>query len=317
MKQILAFLTCCLLWPALGYAQSDTVTLDTKTGTLSGTLLRPTDKAGPYPLVILHAGSGPTDRDGNQGMFQAGSLRLLADGLAKRGIASLRYDKRGVGSSASAGLDEKDLRFEDFVDDLKAWIAAYRTDDRFSAITLAGHSEGALISMLAARDEPGVDAFISLAGPGRPADALLHEQLVKQFPDQDATLNNLLDSIRQGEIIQDLPPNMQPIFRTSVQPYLHSWFQYDPRQVIAELAQPILIVQGTTDIQVPENAADLLSKAAGNNVQKIIYPHMNHLLKTCPYTERNLQILNYMNPNLPLHEGLVDDLATFIQAIKH
>src|ERR1043165_3945869 len=88
---------------------SDTVTLTTPTGALHGTLLVPASTR-PVPLAVIIAGSGPTDRDGNSPMLQGknNSLKMLAEGLAARGIASVRYDKRGIAGSAKAGGNEVD-----------------------------------------------------------------------------------------------------------------------------------------------------------------------------------------------------------------
>ena len=99
----------------------DTITLDTPTGAIAGTLLIPSGN-GPFALVVIIAGSGPTDRDGNSPLLPGAnnSLKLLAEGLADRGVASLRYDKRGVAASAKAMVSEADLRFNTYADDAAA-----------------------------------------------------------------------------------------------------------------------------------------------------------------------------------------------------
>jgi hypothetical protein len=134
-------------------------------GTLHGSLMLPATTQ-PAPVALLIAGSGPTDRDGNN---PAGgnndSLKRLAIGLAERGIASLRYDKRGVAASRAVAPREEQLSVEAYVADAVAWGQLLKADPRFSQLILLGHSEGALIAALAAADA-GADALVSVAGIG-------------------------------------------------------------------------------------------------------------------------------------------------------
>src|SRR5690606_20762943 len=142
-----------------GPPAEEAATLATPSGTVHGTLLVP-PASGPVPIALLIAGSGPTDRDGNSAILPGAnnSLKLIAEGLADSGIASRRYDKRGIGESAPAGPNEVDLRFDNYVDDAAAWVERLQADPRFSAITIIGHSEGSLIGMIAA-ERSGADAF--------------------------------------------------------------------------------------------------------------------------------------------------------------
>ena len=146
--------------------EEQSVSLDTPTGKINGKIGLP-DAEKP-PIVLLIAGSGPTDMDGNtnSGGFSMknNSLKLLAEGLAQRGIATLRFDKRGIASSSAAAKKESDLRFEDYVADAQGWIDRLSDDSRFSDVFVLGHSEGSLIGMLASVDNPKVKGFISLAG---------------------------------------------------------------------------------------------------------------------------------------------------------
>src|SRR5260221_5488202 len=157
-------------------------TLKTSTGDVFGTLELPAAKQ-PVPVALIIAGSGPTDRNGNSPALPGSnnSLKMLADGLAARGIASLRYDKRGIAASRAAMTSEADLRFNNFIEDAEAWIKQLRADKRFSTITVIGHSEGSLIGMVAAR-EAGADGYVSLEGAGRKAQDILAEQLKSQLP---------------------------------------------------------------------------------------------------------------------------------------
>ena len=194
--------------------EDSTVSLVSGQGTLYGTLELPA-RSFPVPVALIIAGSGPTDRNGNSPLLPGSnnSLRYLARGLAERGIASLRYDKRGIAKSAGAMVKEEDLRFDHFVNDAQNWIAKLRADPRFSTITVVGHSEGSLIGMIAAR-QAGADAFVSLEGAGRNAKDLIAAQLSAQLPEN--VVNNVKDMMRKieaGEKIDSIPPMFAPLFR--------------------------------------------------------------------------------------------------------
>jgi len=291
-------------------AQSEEIiTLDTGSGELEGTLLSPNlDKK--FPLALIIAGSGPTDRDGNNPMMTNNSLKMLATGLAENGIATLRYDKRGVAKSANAGLKEIDLRFENYAEDASKWLELLRKDNRFNEIIVIGHSEGSLIGMLAANNDI-VDKFVSIAGVGRLAADILREQLQGQpAVVLDASLP-ILDKLEAGETVEDIPPMLLSLFRPSVQPYMISWFQYNPKDEIAKLKKPVLIIQGTTDIQVKVFDAEQLAEGNSNSKLQII-DGMNHVLKEA-VSDRQKNIETYSNPDLPLINGLVDAIANFIK----
>ena len=303
------------------FASSEEVRLETMTGTLYGTLELP-NVDEPYPIVFIHPGSGPTDRDGNSAQLPGknDSLKLLAEALAEEGIASLRIDKRGIGESAPAGLEERTLRFDTYIDDAAAWLDLLQNDERFSNIIVLGHSEGSLIGMVAAQ-RADADGFISLAGAGEPAAETLERQLSAQLPQPLLEESKeVIASLEEGETVQPLPAGIAAVpaigdalFRPSVQPYLISWFQYDPAEEVAKLEMPVLIVQGATDIQVRVEDAELLS-AAQPDAELVILEGMNHVLKDAP-ANRALNLATYANPNLPLTDGLVEAISSFIKAL--
>ena len=249
--------------PGLAFASAD-LSLTTPTGKLAGTL-EVSSVAGPQPVVLLVAGSGPTDRDGNNPLLPGknDALKLLAIGLARRGIASLRYDKRGIGASTST-LAEKDLRFDDFVADAVAWLRELRAQRRFSRVAIAGHSEGALIATVAALREP-VEGVVTLEGAGRPAATVLREQLAAQLPAGSPLLSaadRIVGELSAGRTTPDVPATLAAAFRPSVQPYLISWFRYDPARELGLVTAPRAIVQGTADVQVTRTDGDALHAAA-------------------------------------------------------
>jgi len=290
------------------------VTLKTPTGEIFGTLELPAART-PVPVALIIAGSGPTDRNGNSAALPGAnnSLRMLADGLAARGIASVRYDKRGIAGSRAAMTGEEDLRFTNFIEDADAWVKQLRADPRFSTVTIIGHSEGSLIGMVAAR-EAGADAYVSLEGAGRKAADLLAEQLKPNVPPETfAQSKAIMDQLSSGTI-PNLPPTMLPmLFRPSVLPYLVSWFKYDPAAEIAKLEIPVLIVQGTTDIQTTADDARLLT--AGNpRARFLTIEGMNHILKEVS-GDRMAQLPKYSDSTLAVVPKLLDEIATFIKSV--
>lgn len=254
------------------------IELPTAWGKLSGTLLLP-DGAGPWTAALLVAGSGPTDRDGNNPLLPGpiDNLKRFAQALAARGVASLRYDKRGVGGSTYPGLDEERLRFEHLVDDAVALAEVLTRDPRIARIVLVGHSEGALISALAAEDARAV-GLVSVAGMGGRASELMRSQIEGKLP-QDLAGPALaaLAALERQQAAPDVPDALALLFRPSVQPYLMSWFRYDPSAVLGELALPTLIVHGTADAQVGVEHARLLH-AGKPDARLVLVEGMDHLL---------------------------------------
>jgi len=292
------------------------VSCDTGTGVLYGTLELPAAKP-PFPIALLIAGSGPTDRDGNSPMLPGknDALKMIAQALAARGIASLRYDKRAIAASKAAGLKEADLRFDIYVDDAVRWGQQLRKDGRFNALVIAGHSEGSLIGMLAAQ-KLGASGYVSIAGPGRPAATIIMEQVRAQpiGPDLLKQVEDVVKSLEEGRQVEPVPAALAPMLRPSVQPYLISWFKYDPAREIAKLKMPVLILQGTTDIQVSVNDAKLLASALPA-AKLVMLDGINHVLKEAP-ADRAKQVASYSDPSLPVSPRLLEEVIGFINGLK-
>lgn len=293
-------------------SKSVEIQITTSTGILYGTQIIPTSNV-PEPVVLIIAGSGPTDRDGNNPLAgQNNSLRILAEGLADRGIASIRYDKRGIGESSAAGTKEVDLRFDTYVEDAALWIQQLQADSRFSSVTTIGHSEGSLIGMLATQ-KTGANALVSIAGPARTASQVLRDQLRPKLPDvlwQQS--EQILAALEQDNTVTSVPPELNTLYRSSVQPYLISWFRYTPAQEIKRLTVPVLIVQGTTDIQVPVSEAQALKMAKPDAELRII-EGMNHVFKAVPLDPKQ-QNASYSEPTLPVVPELVEGISQFIHS---
>ena len=288
-------------------AQEETITLQTSAGNIEGTLLLPSVEKPTIALII--AGSGPTDRDGNSGGLKMNYLKMLAEGLYENNIASVRYDKRGIGASVIPGLKEDDLTFSDFISDAELWMEKIMNDSRFGDIVVIGHSEGSLIGMIASQNKKP-NKFISIAGPGITMLATIRRQLKDQPPYILSMSEPILEKLEKGQTVDSVPPLLNSLFRQSVQNYLISVSKYDPLVEISKLKCPVMIVQGTTDIQIEVLDAEKLAES-NKNSKLLIIEGMNHILKEAP-ENRLLNIQTYGNPDLKIKEGLVDSISKYI-----
>lgn len=279
-------------------------------GELKAALEMPDKATG--ELVIIHAGSGPTNKDGNTiGAGSNNSLKMIAESLAENGIASIRFDKRGVGDNTALIKKEEDLTFDVYVEDVKSIVDYAKKDDRFNEIHLLGHSEGALIMTIAAQQND-VASLISVAGIGRPADEVLMEQLSASLtPNLLVESEKALQQLKAGKKVETVSAQLQSLFRPSVQPYMISWLKYDPQHEISNVTVPIIILQGKKDIQVTEKDAENLH-AANNDATIHYFDKMNHVLKDVE-GDRDQNLASYYNPDLPLTNGLIDEITEFIK----
>jgi uncharacterized protein len=317
MKNIL--LIALLFWVKCSVAQpiKDTATtqtniiLETKTGKIYGSLSVPTNSSKKIPVVFIIAGSGPTDRNCNSILgVKSNSFKMLADSLLQYGIATLRYDKRGVGESIKSVTKEADIRFDDYVNDAVEFIALLKKDKRFSTITVLGHSEGSLVGMIAAK-KANANKYISVAGPGMAAYSIIKKQIAAYPKDEVDNWNIALDSLSKGFEVTNLIKSAKTTLRPSVQPYLISWFKYDPTVEIAKLKIPISIIQGSTDIQVGEDDAMFLYKANPKSEYHIL-KSMSHILKEGP-VDKTKNFATYNSPNTPILSSFVQVIVTFVK----
>lgn len=293
------------------------VALERDFGTLYGTLTVPA--RGAETAVLLIAGSGPTDRDGNNRLgIRSDCYRLLAEELTAAGYAVLRYDKRAIGSSV---LDDPtqlpELTLDQYIDDAAA-LADYLAGEGFRRVVLAGHSEGALIASVAAQRSPAVAGIISLCGAGYPMDEVLRLQLAGQLVPAHMELfveaEQIIAALKRGERVDMTyhTQGLQALFNSGVQPFIISQMRYDPRQELRKAQVPALIVGGGNDLQVPADNAEALA-AARRDARKCIIPGMAHTLKACAETTLEGQLHTaYGDPTLPLAPELVPTLTEFL-----
>lgn len=287
------------------------ISIPTNSVSINGNLITPfySEK---IPLVILIPGSGPTDRDGNSAMLKNNSLKYLAEALANKNIATYRFDK-SVLSYAKHDEEKVDaLTFETFIKEVKSIIKYFKNAKEYSKIIVAGHSQGSLVGMLASKNNAA--AFISLEGAGRSLDEILIEQIELQAPFLKDETQKILAELKKGNPVEEFNPMLISLFNKQVQPFLISWIKYNPQEEIAKLNIPILIINGSKDIQVKNIDAELLHKAAQNS-ELFIVENMNHIFKEIngDLTE-NMQ--SYNNPNLPIMSNFSDKISTFIKDLK-
>lgn len=279
---------------------------------LGGTLTVPRSAAKPVPVVVIIAGSGPTDRNGNSLMgIRPNSYAQLAWRLAERGIASLRYDKRVLPGTLGS-VDISRLTLEDFAADARAAADSLAHDARFSRVILLGHSEGSALAMLAARAGPPVAGVISVSGFGRPLRTVLREQLARQF---DSTTLVRYDSAMaqylRGETPRDVPQEVAVLFVPMNQTFMRSLAAFDPAAALRAVRQPVLIVQGGRDLQIRVADAELLH-GARPDADLVVVPLANHVLKEASDTTLVSQIGTYQNPAIPIMPRVSEAIADWI-----
>jgi len=295
------------------WAISTDVALTSAGTELHATLQVPIGTDDP-PIALILGGSGPTDRDGNSvAGVTIGSYRKLADALEVAGVATLRPDKRGVGASQSSG-PESQLRFNDYVKDAQAWLDWLASQKRFGQVFVIGHSEGALIGLsLLQRPVGSVAGFVSLAAPGQPLSQILRQQLLANPANPPALIaeaNHVLEELSAGRTVATVSPQLAPLFRPGVQPYLISEFQVDPRTLIHELKIPVLLLQGDRDLQVTLSDAKALA-AAQPKAKLVLIKGMNHVLVDAPADVPG-NVSTYSRSDLPLNGTLIREISRFL-----
>jgi pimeloyl-ACP methyl ester carboxylesterase len=256
---------------------------------LAGTITRPENVAKP-PVVILVAGSGAQDRD--ETVFGIPVLGQIAGRLADAGFFVVRYDKRGVGQS---GGRIESTSIEAYADDVRAvveWLRRRNDIDR-DRVAIVGHSEGGLVAMLAGSRMRGqIRALGLVATPGQTGreitlmqqqhalDRLKDPEAVKQ--EKIALQTKVMDAVTTGTGWDAVPPELR---RQADTMWFRSWLLFDPAQVVRRTNQPILILQGSLDTQVPPDQANRLEALANergiktpNATRKVVVPGLNHLL---------------------------------------
>ncbi len=290
---------------------TDNFSIKVGEASLVGSLSVPKNRTKP-PIVLIIAGSGPTDRNGNSiaGVY-SNSYKILADSLLQNGVATLRYDKRGVAKSLKVMKNEASLTFDDYVNDANLLIDSLAKTNLFSKIIVAGHSEGALIGAIVAKHK-AVRKYISIAGPGYDIATTIKKQLADQPDSVKQKVKLYFGMLSEGILISDVPKDYYSLFRPSVQPYMISWMKYNPTTELKNLKKPTLIIQGTHDIQVAVDDAKQLQKA-NPKAKLLLINGMSHLLKQAP-AEKVANAATYTkNKDQAIDSLLVKEIVAFVK----
>ena len=266
-------------------------------GPLAGTFI---DAGAKAPVILIIPGSGPTDRDGNNPLgVTAAQYRLLAEALAAKGVSSVRIDKRGMFGSKDAVADANAVTIDDYATDAHNWVAAIRKRTHASCAWVLGHSEGALIALVAAQEPAGICGIILVSGAGRRLSDVIRAQL-RANPANAPLLDSAmgaLDGLERGQHVDvaGMHPAIQKLFAPQVQGFLIDMFRRDPAKLAASLKVPLLIVQGERDLQVSVADAQALA-AAQPKAKLVLIDKMNHVLKDVDSDDRAANVATYANP---------------------
>jgi len=282
---------------------------------IHGTLAQPANLADGIPVVVIVAGSGPTDRNANGPLVNTNAYAMLAWALAEHGIASLRYDKRGIGQSAAPkNADPTTLTLDAYVADLHAAAQALARDARFSSVSFLGHSEGAGLSIQAANRGAPVSRVIMVSPQGRKLRDLVREQFARVTDSSTvARIDTAFSRMLRGEDPGEVPPIARGFLVPATANFLRSFAAYDPPAEVRRFTGPLLIMHGATDIQTTMEDARILA-AAQPRATLVELPGVNHVLKEIESTSPQQQLASYRDPHMPLAPSVATAVVKWIEA---
>jgi len=303
---------CLLILAAPARAQEE-ITAIGPNAPLAGTL----EGAGKdRPVILIIPGSGPTDRDGNNSLgITAQPYRLLAKGLAARGIATVRIDKRGLFGSKAAIPDANAVTLGDYAGDVHNWVASIRQRTGAKCVWILGHSEGGLVALTAAQQARDFCGLILVSTGGRPFGEIVREQLRANpayapiLPQADAAIDAIMGGVDVD--VTPLHPGLKSLFAPAVQGYLKTLFPADPVMLVAAYNGPVLIVQGTRDLQIGLKDAQALRAAQPRSTLALII-NANHVLKAVASADRGPNLAAYRDPSLPVAPGIIEAITAFV-----
>ena len=266
------------------------------------------------PIIVIVPGSGPTDRDSNNGNMKSNALKFLAQGLADNDISSIRVDKRGMFASHKAG-DANAVTVDIYAEDYRRWANKAIELSGQECAYLLGHSEGGLMVTAAALGQDNICGVVTVAAAGRRMSDVLREQLksnpANAFIMKDA--EGAITALEKGERVDvsDFNVALKPLFYPAVQDFLISIFAVEPAEMLSRLTVPSLVIQGEHDIQVSVEDGQRLAEKSGAKL--VLIPKMNHVLKPAP-KNKIANALSYNSPNKPIDAAVTEAVAEFVEA---
>jgi pimeloyl-ACP methyl ester carboxylesterase len=305
--------------------------------TLMGTLALPQTASRPLAAALFIQGSGPVDRDGNAAGIKMDAYRQLAVALAQAGIASFRFDKRGVGESQG---DFSTASRDDLVADLHAALDALRAQPEVDPgrVFLIGHSEGGYLAPILAVEDPTIAGIVLLEAAGRSLDQITRWQVQALLQSQGASEDQIAVALQQEDqyiafvkastgqwsdyTSADLEAAMpwltddaaaQLLGSPLSLPWLREYYNADPQAVLRQVRVPVLAINGEKDLQVPSSESevirDALEEGGDQDVTAIVFDNLNHLLRYHPEAP-SLTVRHIDQPVDPRVVDAVIDWAT-------
>jgi hypothetical protein len=294
-----------VIFAAIALQSRGEIEIATEKGTLYGTLAKANGHEG--QVVVLIAGSGPTDRDNNSLVLSGkmdGFLQL-SQALNQEGYSVFRYDKRVAGKSRDS-FGPHDMVFDDFVKDAILVVEEMQKKG-YEKIHLVGHSQGALVALKVAQERQ-VASVTHLCGPGEPIDQTFLQQLEILPKDLYEEAEEAFDAVRRGQEVGQVSEELEPYFSDRTTPFLANWMQYDPVEEAKAVEVPILFVAGGADSQVATEDLGLFQSVLEEETYQVI-PKMNHVLKRVESESENQA--SYQDPSFPLDPVLLETLLDF------
>jgi alpha-beta hydrolase superfamily lysophospholipase len=248
------------------------------------------------------------------------SYRLLAEDLAKQGVATLRIDKRGMFGSKAAIADGNAVTIDAYADDVRNWAKAIQTKTKRKCVWVLGHSEGGLVALKAAQLPNNICGVIAVSAPGRPLQVVLREQLAANpanaslLPDANRALDEL--SAGRNIDVSAMHPALKGLFAPGLQGFLINVFAQDPAKLAANVTVPMLILQGDKDLQVRMQDAVGLAFAQPK-AKLIMVAGMTHALKHVDGDDAAANYATYADPAKPVEPVLVDTIVQFVKRTKN
>lgn len=286
---------------------------------LAGTLTLPEHTTGTrLPAAVLIHGSGPQDRNENSAALSTNIFRDLAHYLSARGVAVLRYDKRGVGQSTGNLAEAK---MTDLVSDAKAAVSFIRSLPEVDPdqVVLIGHSEGGVLAPIVAADDPEIAAVVLLAGAARSLDKIITDQVVYLNRQMGTTEEQMQEVLRAQEVFYALAKSGQEWGVVQGQMTYLGWFRehflHDPLATIVKVKAPILILQGEKDFQVPKGEAialgEALAQAGHPDYQVVMFPNLDHLFM---FTEGESTLQSYLEKQRQIDPTVLKTIGDWLEA---